>query len=86
MEDLEKKHNIIEMNEDYIGRVEDLKEYFIDVLVYNIGEIEAVEEKIENIDLISDILKQLEEEQYNAVIRICYNPMGAFYIADSLDG
>lgn len=86
MEDLGKKHNIIETNEDYIGRVEDLKKYFIDVLVYNMGEIETVEEKIGNIALISDILNQLEEEQYNVVIRICYDSMGEFYIADSLDG
>lgn len=84
-ENLEKKHNIIMLDEDFIGTVKNLKEYFIDCLAYNLTTDEDIDDKISSIDMLGDILKKLQELYDNTVIRICYNPMGTYFINDSLD-
>lgn len=80
------KFNVIEDNEDFIGKVSELKKYFI----YNLGKIIndndiGEEEKICNVGMIYDILEQLQKQSEYIVVKVKYNPMGAFYIADSLD-
>lgn len=80
-----KKFNVIEDNEDVIGKVNELKSYYIynlaEMLKNDVGE----EDKICNIGMVYDILQQLQEQAENVVVKVKYNPMGAFYIADSLD-
>lgn len=85
MEDFTKKHNIIMIDEDYIGLVSNLKAYFIDCLAYNLKTDEDIDDKISNIDTLGDILRKLQEVNDNVVVRVCYNSMGTYFINDSLD-
>lgn len=81
-----KQFKVIEIDEDFIGEVEELKKYFIYQLKYMLGDKSiSEEEKIHNIGITYDILEQLQEQYTNVVIRVAYNPMGTYYIADSLD-
>ena len=82
-----KKYNVIEIDEDFIGKVSELKGYFIDSLAKMLTDDSIDEEnKISNVGITYDILQQLQDEKFdNAVVRVAYNPMGTYYIADSLD-
>lgn len=83
MEDLEKKYNIIIVDEDFIGYAKNLKEYFIATLAYNLQQNDLdIEDKIVCIENISNILNQINKMCYdNTVIRVCYNPMGNYFIS-----
>lgn len=78
-----KQFNVIEDNEDYLGKPEEL----INMFLYEIGrtakdETLSEEERIYNIGLMVDISKDIQNYENNVVLRIKYNPMGSFYIAD----
>ena len=78
-----KQFNVIQDDEDFIGKPPNLTNMFL----YEIGrqvqdKTLVVEDKIHNLELMVDILKEIQEINNNVVIRIKYNPMGTFYIAD----
>lgn len=81
-----KQFKVIEIDEDFIGEVEELKKYFLYQLRIMLGKNDiSEEEKIQNVGITYDILEQLQEQYTNVVVRVAYNPMGTYYIADSLD-
>ena len=80
---LEQKHNIIMVDEDFIGKVENLINYFIESLVYNLRHEKDNENRISNIDITNDILKELQQCYETDIVRVCYNSMGAYYINEN---
>lgn len=84
--ELEIKYNVISDNEDVIGKVSNLKKYFLEQIKYTIEDTKiSDEEKIYNVELMAELLDELQKQAENVIVKIKYNPMGAFYIADSLD-
>lgn len=41
------------------------------------------ENRISNIDITNDILKELQQCYETDIVRVCYNPMGAYYINEN---
>lgn len=85
MEGLEKKYNIIIIDEDFIGKVNNLQEYFIATLIYNLKQDFSIEEKQGIISMTESILEELSNYNDNVVVRVNYNPMGSYYVGESLD-
>ena len=84
--ELEIKYNVISDDEDVIGKVSNLKKYFLEQIKYTIEDTKiSDEEKIYNVELMAELLDELQRQAENVVVKVKYNPMGAFYIADSLD-
>lgn len=73
-------YTIIEDNENIIGKVEDIKKFF----VFRLGEdlrdkdIE-LEDKMYQIELTQELFKLLENENDETIIKVAFNPMGAYY-------
>lgn len=84
MGNLENKYNIIIEDGDYVGKVENLKKYFIEELIYNLKvdlDNNSLEESIFHIDLIKDILEDLQEDWNDTdIVTIRYDEMGSYYI------
>ena len=77
---MEEIKGIIFEDTDTIGKVKDIRELFVkelanDLLDNDIG----IEDKINQINLIQDLLEKIQEEEDNTIIRVGYNPMGEFY-------
>lgn len=74
------KFTVIYQDEDIIGKVEEVIKCFLTELskILNDDTIE-IEEKINQLYLIQDLIKQLEKENNSTIIKVSYNPMGAFY-------
>lgn len=76
MEDFE----VIYDDEDVIGKVKEIKKCFIHQLSVTLSDNEIdIEEKINQNNLINDLLEQIKEEHDNTIIKVSFNPMGAFY-------
>lgn len=72
-------YNVIYDDEDVIGKVLDIKKCFMYELIREIKSNETdVDEKISQISLIQDLLLKLKKENNSTVIKVSYNPMGAF--------
>lgn len=91
LEELQSKIDSIKVvengEEKIIGKVKDLRDYFIYNLAYNLlAENEGdTENQTSNIILTGDLLEQLEEYGENDILKIVYNPMGAYEISEDLD-
>lgn len=74
------KFIVIYQDGDVIGKVEEVRKCFLTELskILNDNSIE-IEEKINQLYLTQDLIKQLEEESDSTIIKVSYNPMGAFY-------
>lgn len=71
---------VIYDGDDIIGKSFDIKKCFLTRLQEILNDKEIyIEEKINHLDLIQDLLKQLEKVSDNTIIKVSYNPMGAFY-------
>ena len=79
------KIKVIEDDEKFIGRVEDLRNYFIYNLAYSLLAEDDAENQASNIILTSDLLEQLEEYGDDDILKIVYNPMGAYQISEDLN-
>lgn len=76
MENLE----LIYDDEDVIGKVSEIRKCFINELSKNLQDNELeIEDKINQINLIQDLLKQIKNEDSKRIIRVSFNPMGTFY-------
>lgn len=71
---------VIYEDEDIIGKVEEIRKCFLTELskILSDNNIE-IEEKINQLYLTQDLIKQLEEESDKTIIKVSYHPMGAFY-------
>ena len=77
------ENNVISVNdnETIIGKIEDIEKEFIKLLESNITDIENMEEFVDRLTEIQRLLENLEEEKEengNIVIKVGYNPMGAY--------
>ena len=77
------ENNVISVNdnETIIGKIEDIEKEFIKLLESNITDIENMEEFVDRLTEIQRLLENLEEkkeENGNIVIKVGYNPMGAY--------
>ena len=77
------ENNVISVNdnETIIGKIEDIEKEFIKLLESNITDIENMEEFVDRLTEIQRLLEKLEEEKEengNIVIKVGYNPMGAY--------
>lgn len=79
------KIKVVEDDEKFIGRVEDLRKFFIYTLAYGLLAEDDAENQASNIILTSDLLEQLEEYGDDDVLKIVYNPMGAYQISEDLN-
>lgn len=71
---------VIYDDEDIIGKSFDIKKCFLTRLKEILSDNDIyIEEKINHLDLIQDIIKQLDSVSDNTIIKVSYNPMGAFY-------
>lgn len=89
LEELQSKINNIKViengEEELIGKVKDLRDYFIYNLAYSLLAEDDAENQASNIILTSDLLEQLEEYGDDDVLKIVYNPMGAYQISEDLN-
>ena len=77
---MEEIKGIIFENEDTIGKVKDIRELFVKQLANDLLDNDIyIEDKINQINLMQDLLEKINEEEDNTIIRVCYNPMGEFY-------
>ena len=77
MENLE----IIYDDEDVIGKVLDVKKLFVFQLAKDLQDKEiALEDKINQINLVQELLEKLEEESERTIIKVSFNPMGTFNV------
>lgn len=76
---------VVEDDEKFIGKAEDLRNYFIYNLAYSLLAEDDAENQASNIILTSDLLEQLEEYGNDDVLKIVYNPMGAYQISEDLN-
>lgn len=77
---MEEIKGIIFENEDTIGKVKDIRKLFVKELGNNLLDKNIyIEDKINQINLIQDLLEKINEEEDNTIIRVGYNPMGEFY-------
>ena len=84
---MDKKFNVIEIDEDLLGKVEDLKGYLIEGLKYTLSQEDISEEEKENvIDITNEILINLREYDEQDILRLKYNPMGTYIISEDLNG
>lgn len=75
-----KDFTVIYDDEDVIGKVKDIKKCFINELAKILEDREIdIEEQINQINLIQDLLEELSDENNNTIIKVSFNPMGAFY-------
>ena len=77
------ENNVISVNdnETILGNIEDIEKEFIKLLESNITDIENMEEFVDRLTEIQRLLEKLEEEKEengNIVIKVGYNPMGAY--------
>ncbi len=77
------KNNIISTddNEKIIGKIEDIEIEFIKLLKNDITDIEDIDEFVMRLTEIQELLENLEkekEESGNIIIKVGYNPMGAY--------
>lgn len=79
------KIKVVEDDEKFIGRAEDLRDFFIYNLAYGLLAEDDTENQTSNIILTSDLLEQLEEYGNDDVLKIVYNPMGAYQISEDLN-
>ena len=72
------------INDDEIqGNVKDIIDYFKYNLASQLmGVKPSIEDIINNLELTKDILEQLNNLPHNGVIKVRYNPMGAYYIEE----
>lgn len=71
---------VIYDDEDVMGKVLDIRKCFIkqlgnDLLDINIG----IEDKINQLNLVQELLEKLQEENNETIIKVSFNPMGEFY-------
>lgn len=78
---MEKEFNVIETsdNENVIGKVIQIRKLFLSEIKRQINDEKLIEtEKIDNINLIMELLNDLQEEDDKQIIKVTYNPMGAY--------
>lgn len=70
---------VIYDDEDVIGKVREVKKCFMQHLAETIldGEIE-MGEKTNQLSLVAELIEKLENESDNTIIKVTFNPMGAF--------
>lgn len=71
--------NIIYNNNEIIGKIEDIKQLFLNRIKEEI-DVEELEtsEKLMNIGDMLDLLNELEKENTNELIKVIENPMGSY--------
>lgn len=73
-------YTIIEDDEDIIGKVLDIKKCFINILIQDLKNKDIdLESKIYQINLTQDLLDKLKDEYDDTIIKVSFNPMGAYY-------
>lgn len=83
---MDKKYNVIEENDDLIGKVKDLRGYLMQSLNYTLSQDDISEEEKENvIDITNEALIQLKEYNEQDLIKLKYHPMGAYYVTEDLN-
>ena len=71
--------NIIYNDNEIIGKIEDIKQLFLNRIKEEIDTEELeISEKLVNIGNILDLLNELEKEIINEPIKVFANPMGGF--------
>lgn len=71
--------NIIYNDNEVIGKIEDIKQLFLNRIKEEIDTEELeISEKLVNIGNILDLLNELEKEIINEPIKVFENPMGGF--------
>lgn len=68
-------------NEKVIGQITDIQIDFIKDLEYHIKNDSCIEEFIDNLEIITDFIKELEEvkeENGNIVVKCWYSNMGGY--------
>lgn len=65
-------------NEEVIGKVKDIKEYFKYELASQCMSDLSYEELIYNSKLVFDLIEDLEEEDNELEIGVIFNPMGSY--------
>lgn len=83
MKKLENKYNIILIDEDFIGRVDNLKNYFIESLANYLLQNKEIEDNISCINITQEILEKLDNCNEIDIIRLCYNHMGTYYVSEN---
>lgn len=68
-------------DEDVIGKVEEIRKYFLNELAIKLytDDIE-ITEKINLLNMIQELISKLENENDKSIIKVSYNPMGCFNI------
>ena len=77
--------NLIINDEDVIGNVKDVKEYFKYELASQCMSDINYENLIDNGKMIFYLLEQLENENDDLKIKVYYNPMGALQYTTNLE-
>ena len=72
------KINVIYDGDDVVGKVGEIKKLFIYQLGEDLQMNIDIEEKIDRINMTQDLLKKLENEHNNTIIKVLYNQMGCF--------
>lgn len=72
------KFNVIYDGDDVVGKVGEIKKLFIYQLGEDLQMDIDIEEKIDRINMTQDLLKKLENEHNNTIIKVLYNQMGCF--------
>lgn len=71
--------NIILTDTNIIGKVEDLKEYFLMRIQDTLNKKFSTEEKIDDIRIYSMILNKLQNEYDDYVLKLSQNDIGEYY-------
>lgn len=72
------KFKVIYDGDNVIGKVEEIKELFVYELGEDLQTDIDIEEKIDRINMTQDLLKELENEHDDTIIKVLYNQMGCF--------
>lgn len=79
------KNNNLTINDEEIqGNVKDIVDCFkYEMASQLMGINPSIEDIITNLGLTKDILEQLNDLPHNDIIKVKYNPMGAYYIEEN---
>jgi uncharacterized protein YutD len=84
MEELFKDLKLMFDDEDIIGKTEDIIEAFYILIIYDIHNVEDLEERAtdiaEKFDFIQTLMNDLEDNEIRlkTIIKVTYNPMGGY--------
>lgn len=70
---------IIYDNEDIVGKVADVKKCFINQLANDLLDKDIyIDDKINQINLVQELLEKIKDLSNNEIIKVSYNPVGTF--------